>query len=185
MRRRLNNPPVPARLQGNNFCIPNSTQAPVQQPTVSELISEWPFTRLAQYVRQMTDTATEEALDQALEKIAMTRDKTEVCGRPTRLQPGTIAFSDHRDVRITEIDFGFAKPLAYRLIFEDLPNGLFIAYPPRNESPESDEGPEFALYYEKQLAQDLIDDMEFGKYFEYRGVDSIERRYFDKEPLRN
>lgn len=30
----------------------------------------------------------------------------------------------------------------------------------------------FALMYEKELAQDLINDQEFAKFFEYRGVDS-------------
>lgn len=51
--------------------------------------------------------------------------------------------------------------------------GICWVYPPRSEEGvDSNEGNVFALMYEKELAGDLIVDEEFGRFFEYRGLDS-------------
>ena len=59
-----------------------------------------------------------------------------------------------------------------RHLLDRITEGVIIVYPPRDPSPESDEGCEFAIFYEKRLAQDLINDREWSEYFEYRGVDA-------------
>lgn len=74
--------------------------------------------------------------------------------------------TDHRDANIPAADFGFAGPVTYRHLLDA---GVNIVYPSRDPSLESDEGYEFMLSYEQRLMNDLIEDEEFGKYFEYRG----------------
>jgi hypothetical protein len=49
-----------------------------------------------------------------------------------------------------------------------------VIYPPRTAAEGCDEGCEFAIFYEEDLPQMLIDDPEWNEYFEYRGVDAID-----------
>jgi hypothetical protein len=51
MRRRLFNPPVPHRIQGNVVFVALSTQNPTPQLTVEEVISTAPLSKLAWYTR--------------------------------------------------------------------------------------------------------------------------------------
>ncbi|KAJ6034670.1 hypothetical protein N7460_008845 [Penicillium canescens] len=86
----------------------------------------------------------------------------------------SILQTDHRDADITSADFGFGTPTTYRHLLDCMTQGVLIIYPPRDKAPESDEGPEFSITYEKSLKQALIDDVEWNRYFEYRGVDAVE-----------
>ncbi|KAM0523263.1 hypothetical protein ACHAPE_001758 [Trichoderma viride] len=172
MRRRFRNPAVPPRIRGNVMFAALSPTALVEQPTVAELISEWPLSRVARYVRQMTDSVTQESLDKTLEMVAIVCDKTSLNIRPDSLPPMSALFTDHRDAYMASTDFGFATPITHRHLTDRITEGLVIIYPPRRLDPESDEGSEFSFFYEKRLAQTLIEDSEFGKYFEYRGVDA-------------
>lgn len=172
MRRRFHNPAVPPRTRGNVMFPALSITAPVEQPTVAELISEWPLSRVAQYVRQMTESITQEGLNKTLEILATVRDKTSLNTRIDSLPPMSVLFTDHRDAYMASTDFGFAKPITHRHLTDRITEGAIFVYPPRSLDPESEEGPEFSLFYEKRLAQTLIEDLEFGKYFEYRGVDA-------------
>jgi hypothetical protein len=120
----------------------------------------------------MTDSVTQESLNKTLEMVATIRDKTSLNTRIDSLPPMSMLFTDHRDAYMASTDFGFAKPMTYRHLIDRITEGAVIVYPPRNLDPESDEGPEFCCFYEKRLAQTLIEDNEFGKYFEYRGIDA-------------
>jgi hypothetical protein len=53
-------------------------------------------------------------------------------------------------------------------------NGVIVIYPPRVTAKHSDEGCAFAIFYEEDLAQTLIDDPEWNEYFECRGVDALD-----------
>ncbi|KAL6878974.1 transferase family domain-containing protein [Trichoderma novae-zelandiae] len=172
MRRRLHSPKVPPRIRGNVMFAALSTTAPVEPPTVAEIISEWPLSKLAQYIRGLTNSITQESLDKTLEMVATIKDKTTLNIRIDSLPPMSVLFTDHRDAITASTDFGFGKPITYRHLTDRVTEGVIIVYPPRSSDPASDEGPEFSFFYEKRLAQDLIDDEEFGKYFEYRGVDA-------------
>ncbi|KAL7945553.1 transferase family domain-containing protein [Trichoderma barbatum] len=172
MRRRFNNPKVPPRIRGNVMFAALSTTAPVEQPTVAEVISEWPLSKVAQYIRGMTNSVTQEGLDKTLEMVATIRDKTTLNVRIDSLPPLSVLFTDHRDAFMAATDFGFATPITYRHLTDRITEGVIIIYPSRNIDPESDEGCEFSFFYEKRLAQALIEDAEFGEYFEYRGVDA-------------
>ncbi|KAJ5815537.1 Transferase [Penicillium riverlandense] len=172
MRRRMHSPKVARRLQHNVLTGALSTTAPVAQPTAGDVISEWPLTKLASYVRQMTDSVTQESLDQLLGMVAMVRNKTALNMRIDSYPPMSLLQTDHRDANITSANFGFATPATYRHLIDRSMNGVLIIYPSRNPSPESDEGPEFSLVYEKELSQALIEDPEWCEYFEYRGLEA-------------
>ncbi|KAL7915133.1 transferase family domain-containing protein [Trichoderma velutinum] len=172
MRRRWHSPKVTPRIRGNVMFAALSTTAPVEQPTVAEVISEWPLSKIAQYVRQMTASVTQEALDKTLDMVATVRDKTSLNIRIDSLPPMSILQTDHRDASMASTDFGFAKAITYRHLTDRITEGVIIVYPPRSSDPESDEGPEMSFFYEKRLAQTLIEDPEWNKYFEFRGVDA-------------
>lgn len=84
----------------------------------------------------------------------------------------SIMCTDHRDAYFGDVSFGFGTPLAYRHLADRITNGLILFYPPRDKKPESDEGVEFIVYYEKRLAKDLIEDKEWCEFMEYRGVEA-------------
>lgn len=171
MRRRMHSPKVHPRIQHNVMFAALSATAPIQQLTADEILHA-PLSTLASYVRQMTNSVTQENLDKTLDMVAMVRDKTSLNIRIDSHPPMSILQTDHRDANIVSADFGFAAPLTYRHLLDRVTEGVIIIYPTRNNDPESDDGPEFSIAYEKHLAHDLINDAEFGKYFEYRGIDA-------------
>ncbi|KIA75373.1 hypothetical protein HK57_00156 [Aspergillus ustus] len=174
MRRRFHNPKVPPRLRGNVMSGGISATAPVTAPTISEVISAWPFWKLAAYIRALTNSVTQESLDTLLDMVAMVRDKSALNIRIDSHPPMSILQTDHRDANITGADFGFAAPLTYRHLTDRVTNGVIVIYPPRVNAENPDEGCEFTIFYEMDLAQTLIDDPEWNEYFEYRGVDAID-----------
>jgi hypothetical protein len=174
MRRRFHDPKVPPRLQGNVMSAASSTTAPVPQPTASEIISDWPLWKLAAYIRALTNSVTQESLDQMLDMVAMVRDKSTLNVRIDAQPPLSILQTDHRDANITGANFGFASPITYRHLLDRVTNGVIVIYPPRTNASNPDEGCEFAIFYERDLAQTLIEDPEWNRYFEYRGIDAID-----------
>ncbi len=74
--------------------------------------------------------------------------------------------------------FGFAKPHALSLPFDTrhplVDSSVYPARTKRGASRE-DEGNEFSIGFEKELTQDLVEDPEWNKYFEFRGVDAEEK----------
>jgi hypothetical protein len=90
-----------------------SATAPVTAPTVSEVISECPFWRLAGYIRALTNSVTQENLDVMLDLVAMVRDKSTLNICIDAQPPMSILQTDHRDANITAADFGFGTPVTY------------------------------------------------------------------------
>jgi hypothetical protein len=176
MRRRLE-PPVPQRLQGNLLAMPVSIYQPTQ-PTAGEIISELPLSSLAGYVRRATDGSTQESFMKALAAVAPVRDKTTLFMRVNAFPPLTVAVTDWRETAISEADFGFAKPGAYRHLHNTVTEGLVTVYPPRFTG-NPDEGCEFVIACEKSLVRQLAEDPGFSKYFEFRGVDAEESDNMD------
>ncbi|KAK0707714.1 hypothetical protein B0H67DRAFT_671147 [Lasiosphaeris hirsuta] len=80
--------------------------------------------------------------------------------------------------RPTQADFGFAKPYAFHFHFDTASAGLAVVLPARTGEGApagEDEGSELCIAFEKEIAKDLIEDLEWKKYFEFSGVDSEER----------
>ncbi|KAM0259147.1 hypothetical protein ACHAPA_010881 [Fusarium lateritium] len=123
MRSQMHNPKVPPRVQHNVMFAAASLTAPAEQPTVAQVISDWTFPQLASYIRQLTDSVTQENLDETLEMVATVRDKTSL-NTPIDAQPPlSILQTDHRDATITAANFGFAKPVTYRHLLDRITEG--------------------------------------------------------------
>ncbi len=172
MRRRFHDPKCPPRIQHNVMFLASSPTSPGPAPTVAEVISEWPLSKIASYIRKMTNSIDQESLDAALTYAATVRNKSGLSVRIDSKLPMSILQTDHRDANVTAADFGFGRPETYRHLMDNVTEGVIIVYPPRKAPPEADEGVEIAISYEKRLAQTLIEDPEWNKYFEYRGVDA-------------
>ena len=117
------------------------------------------------YIRQLTNSTTQENLDAALTAIAPVRDKTTLFLRVDSWPPLSNFTTDWRDAAACAADFGFAQPRALRFPFDTVSAGG-----PAGE----DEGCEFCVGFEKMLAGDLVADAEFARFFEFRGVDAEE-----------
>ncbi|KAK1564160.1 acyltransferase [Colletotrichum navitas] len=176
MTKRLTDPKMPARMQGNVFFAAVSATAPVPQLTVSEIVSEAPLSKLAAYARRMTDSVTGEALAGALRALAPIRNKADLSIRVDSFPPMSVAMTDWRDADVCTADFGFAKPTAFRHLFnpDTVINNIIIVYPPRRGPAGDDEGIELHAGFERELVHQLVDDPEWKKYFEFRGVDADE-----------
>ena len=178
MRRRMHSPKVHPRIQRNVISKAASDAGPVPAPTVAELVSDWPLWKVASYIRQLTNSATQEKLDKTLDFIATVRDKVSVNVRVDSKPPLSIQQTDHREVNVSAADFGFARPFMYRHLSDFITEGLILVYPPRSSGSssaddDSDEGYEFSITYEDHLAQALIEDPEWSRYFEYRGIEAV------------
>lgn len=168
MRKRCHKPPVPRRIQHNVIGVAISSQAPVAQLTVAEIISDAPLSKLAWFIRQMTNSTTQENLDKALTAASLVKDKGALNLRCDSFPPMYNFTTDWRDVDAAGADFGFAKPRAFRHPLNFVTPGMKVIFPPRSD----DEGPEFLLGIEKELVQKLVEDEEWSSYFEFRGIDS-------------
>lgn len=173
MTKRLTNPTMPARMQGNLFFAPLSSMSTVPQPTCAEVISEAPLAKLASYVRQMTNSVTGEMLDGLVQMLAPIRNKADLSVRVNSFPPLSMVVTDWRDADVCTADFGFGKPTAFRHLFDTVTEGLVIVYPPHNTA-RDDEGIELQVAFEKELVPQLVNDPEWSKYFEFRGVDAEE-----------
>ncbi|KAI0847425.1 transferase family-domain-containing protein [Daldinia vernicosa] len=173
MRRRFHDPPVPERIQGNIVLGTSSDRSPIPRLTTEEVISEAPLSKLAWYIRQLTNSITQDSLDVMLTTIAPIRDKTSLFYRVDSLPPMSNFTSDWRRTNVPDADFGFAKPHVFRFPFDTVTAGLSIVQPVRTVDPPSgeDEGNEFLVSFEKEISKDLIEDPEWNKYFEFRGVE--------------
>ncbi|KAK4190136.1 hypothetical protein QBC35DRAFT_93463 [Podospora australis] len=165
------------RSQGNGMTAVMSSMAPgVTQPTLAEIVSEWPLPRLAQYVRQMTSLFSEGYLQAVLDQIESIKDKTSLALRTDSFPPASVAMTDHREAKMGGVDFGFGKAICYRHLLDRVTNGVVVVYPPNDYGKEKgdEEGVELEVFYEERFMRELVEDEEFGRYFEFRGVDAVD-----------
>ncbi|KAK3297700.1 uncharacterized protein B0H64DRAFT_357742 [Chaetomium fimeti] len=168
-------PTIPARMQRN---LLSAAVSRLPLPGVPEE-DVWPLHRVAAWVRAMTEAGGTWAVLEALhDQFRLLRDKTRAAADMYNLPALAVAVSDHRAAAAVigggregeGAEFGFGKPVAYRQLWGRVDVGLLILYPARAGSGE-DEGLEFTIGYEKVLAKELVEDEEFRRWFEYRGVD--------------
>jgi hypothetical protein len=169
-----NDPPIPAGMQGNLQFDISSTVSNVPALTLGEIISAAPLSKLALYTRQMTDSVTRDMLAAALAKVAHVRNKQDLSIHLDSFPPMALLVSDWRHANICAMDFGFAKPQAYRHLFGGVPLCQALVYPPRVGPAGEDEGIEVQVTVETEIVPGLLADGEWGRYFEFRGVDAWE-----------
>ncbi|KAK1988360.1 transferase [Colletotrichum cereale] len=172
MRPRLHNPPVPERMMRNAVAGAFSDMAPVSPLTAKEIISDAPLSKLAGYIRALTESCNEEHLQRLIDFIAPIRDKRTISLRVDSHPPMSMFVTDHRAADVSSFDFGFAKPITYRHLWGNLVTaGVVLIYAPIKSLINKDEGVTFAITMEKDLVPKLMESSEWTDYFEYRGID--------------
>ncbi|KAJ4387462.1 hypothetical protein N0V93_008054 [Gnomoniopsis smithogilvyi] len=171
MRPRLNDP-VPERTVRNVIAGAFSDTAPVQPLTAAEIISDAPLSKLAVYIRKLTESCNEAHFLGLIDLIAPIRDKRALAHSPDAHPPMSMFITDHRSADVSNFDFGFAKPITYRHLWGDVNTaGVIVIYAPIKSRANPDEGWMFTINMEKELVSKLTETEEWTKYFEYRGID--------------
>ncbi|KAG9256670.1 uncharacterized protein F5Z01DRAFT_481830 [Emericellopsis atlantica] len=167
-------PNMPERMQGNMQFDINSTTSHLPQFTLGEIISNVPLSKLASYIREMTESVTPEMLAVELQKVARMRDKKNLSISVDAFPLMALYITDWRGCNLCDFDFGFAHPTAYRHMFGIIPQGHCVVYPAHHGPAGDDEGIELQVTFEEELMADLLNDPEWNRYFEFRGVDMME-----------
>ncbi|KZL80110.1 acyl transferase [Colletotrichum incanum] len=149
MTKRLTDPKMPVCMQGNLFFATMSTMSPILQLTVTEIVSEAPLSKLASYTCQMTNDVTGEMLASTLQMLAPIRNKEDLSIRVNSFPPMSLVLTDWRSADVCKADFSFAKPTAFRHLFDTVTEGLVIIYSPHNEPAGDDDGIELQVAFEK------------------------------------
>ncbi|KAI1178014.1 transferase family-domain-containing protein [Nemania sp. FL0916] len=172
MRSRIN-PSVSERYQGNLLCGGLSFLHD-DVPTLAEVISEAPLSRLATFIRKVTNSVTEESLTGMLNAATMIRDKSTLHQRMDSAPPMSMSATDWRKARICDYDFGFGRPVAARLVSDTVFDNMVMIYPPRRGEgiAASSPGIEVVIPFETHAIDLFKDDPEVKEYFEFRGVET-------------
>lgn len=174
MRPRLENPRVPDRMMRNVLCGAFGDTAPVTQPNIAQVLGkdDYPLSKLAYYVRQLTNSCTPEHMEDLIDMIAPIRDKRSISLRVDALPPMSLWVTDHRSGDVGGLDFGFGQPITYRHLWgEHITPGLALIYAPIHSSSNPDEGCTFSVTVEEELVPKLLEDPDWTEYFEFRGLD--------------
>ncbi|KAF4458916.1 acyl transferase [Fusarium albosuccineum] len=166
------NPPMPERMQGNLQIDINSADSKLPEFTLAEVISEVPLSKLASYIRKMTDSVTHEMLARHIAKFDRIWNKEDLSIHVDSFPPMSILVSDWRYANYCDYDFGFASPTAFRHLFGGVPLSQAVVYSPHRGPAGDDEGMEVQVTFETEVVQQLLEDPEWTKYFEFRGVDA-------------
>ncbi|KAG5659470.1 hypothetical protein KAF25_002029 [Fusarium avenaceum] len=175
------NPPMPERIQGNLQIDITSEMSDVPQLTLAEIISEAPLSKLALYTRQVTESVNLDMLTAVLEKVASVRNKQDLSINVDSFQPMSLLTSDWRKADFCVLDFGFGKPTVHRHLFGGVPLSQVVVFPPRVGPAGDDEGIEVQVTIETEIMSKMINDAEWSRYFEFRGVDAWEERTLDNQ----
>ena len=166
------NPPLPASFQGNSQIDIKSTTSAIPQLTLAEIISEAPLFKIASYTRQLTDSVTSDLVAAMLQEHAHVRNKEDLSINLASFPPMSILVSDWRVANLCKFDFGFGELCGWRHLFGGVPPCQVLVYAPHKGPAGDDEGIELQITFETELAQQLINDPEWSRYFEFRGVDA-------------
>jgi hypothetical protein len=158
-----------------------SEMSDVPQLTLAEIISEAPLSKLAMYTRQVTESVNLDMLNTVLEKVASVRNKQDLSINVDSFQPMSLLTSDWRKADFCVLDFGFGKPTAHRHLFGGVPLSQVVVFPPRVGPAGEDEGIEVQVTIETEIMSKMINDAEWSRYFEFRGVDAWEQRTLDNQ----
>ncbi|KAI1486184.1 hypothetical protein F5X96DRAFT_673926 [Biscogniauxia mediterranea] len=173
----FHDPPVPASMQGNGIYLASNANAPVPPLTAEEVISQAPLEKLAWYVRQITNSVTQERVVEEIAATARIRNKAALDWRADSPSPLTVSMTDWRGTRPADADFGFAKPHGFRLLWDAPTPNVTGVYLERAHNPPAgeDEGNEISMTLEKEIIKDVLEDPEWNGYFEFRGLEADDK----------
>lgn len=169
------NPPLPAGFQGNSQVDIKSNTSIIPELTLAEIISDAPLSKIANYTRQLADSVTADLVAAILQEHAHVRNKPELSINLGSFPPMSILVSDWRVANLCEFDFGFGDLSGWRHLFGGVPPCQILVYAPHKGPAGDDEGIELQITFETELAPQLINDFEWSKYFEFRGVDASDQ----------
>lgn len=165
-------PPLPIQLQGNLHLDVNSLMSETPSPTLREVAHTAPLSTLAAYPRRMTDGVTVEMLADELRRHQGVVNKADLSINVDMLPPMSNLVSDWRGVDVCSMEYGFGKPIAWRLLMGKVALSQICVYAARHGPSGEDEGMEVLLTVENELLGKLIGDEDWVKFFEYRGLDA-------------
>ena len=142
-----------------------------KQLTLAEVISEAPLSRVAAFVRQITNNMTQDTLEATIAKVAPVRDKSNLHFRLDSLPPMSLVVTDWRDADICAADFGFGRPVAVRQLVDKAVENLLVIYPQRTVNGDPEHGLEVVLPFEKHAVEMLIQDPDMNQFFTFRGFE--------------
>ncbi|KUI65222.1 Trichothecene 3-O-acetyltransferase [Cytospora mali] len=170
MRDRLT-PQLPAMYQGNALSAGVSTDQPCPL-TLADVISEVPLYQVAEFIRQITTSATQEKLTKTLEALAPFRDKWKLHPRLDAIPPMSLVVTDWRKADICNADFGFGQPVAFRQLSDIVIENMMVIYPPLKIDNDPDKGVEIMVPFERHAVDTLIEDEDMRNFFEFRGFEA-------------
>lgn len=161
-------PKIPQGYQGNVQC--GGLSIVQSKPlTLGQVISEAPLAVLATLIRTITNSVDSESLQETLARIAPIKDKTKLQKTLDCLPPTSLVTTDWRGVTICDLDFGFGRPVAVRMLADEVLDNLLVLYPRRADP---DHGMELVVPFERHAVDDLINDPDMNKYFDFWGTES-------------
>ncbi|KAI0968597.1 transferase family-domain-containing protein [Xylaria arbuscula] len=171
MRQRLN-PPIHERYQGNLVCGGLSFRQE-NPPSLADVISQVPLSRLAAFIRKVTQSVTSQTMDEMLKTAAPIQDKSTLHVRLDSVPPMSLAATDWRKVLICDEDFGIGQPAAARFIADTVFENMVTLYPtrPSHGSSGSSSGVDVVIPFETHAIGQLIGDTDMIEFFEFRGVE--------------
>lgn len=169
MRPRFHHPDMPSRFLRNARAGGFSLTAPVTQLTVNEIASpETPLSKVAAYIRALTDSVTHAHVEGLMGVNAPIRDKRSISLDLKSLAPLSVWITPHREADPSGYDFGFGKPKTHRCLWGgNLNNGLVTIYP-AIATDRPDEGSSISIVMEKDLVTAIVQDPEWTRFVQYR-----------------
>lgn len=165
-------PAVPAGFQGNIQVDVKSATSSIPQLSLAEIISEAPLSKIAGYTRRLADSVTADYVAGIIQEHANVRNKHDLSIDLAGFPPMAILVSDWRSATLCQYDFGFGELRCWRHLFGAVFPCQVLVYAPRKGPSGDDEGVELQITFEAELAQQLVHDPEWSRYFEFRGVDA-------------
>ncbi|KAL3437843.1 transferase [Aspergillus tetrazonus] len=165
-------PPIAPRYQGNLLCggISSLHTSPL---TLHEVITPTtPLSTLAAFIRDLTNSVTEDTLKTALTHTARIRDKSNLDMRLDSFPPMSVAVTDWRGADMCAVDFGFSstgtggRPTAARHVADTVLENMVMIYPTRMGEVD------VVVPFEAEYLDLLLRDEELATMAVFRGVEA-------------
>lgn len=167
IRNRLS-PPLPKRYFGNAI-LPASFESQPQKLTLQDVSEDAPLSKIAGYIRSITETVDSAYIEKTLDQIARRRKAGGGGLKPKASVLPPFKTTDWRAPSVYAADFGFGKPSGFRHLFGAAPS--LTIYPPRQTKVGEEDVFEFAVPIETVALDGFLEDRDVQQWFEFRGFD--------------